>query len=100
MVVFSSSSCFGGGSFTSSSFTIFGGVNCLISILGGSTFGGGGGGGGSGFFSSCFTFSRLTSWMTIGALSSLVFLFAQTLIKKASTHTSIIIPIAIVIRLL
>src|SRR5688572_31370346 len=45
--------------FTSSSFTILGGVNFCISTLGGSCLGGGGGGG-SGFFSSSWSDRKST----------------------------------------
>src|SRR5678816_3948525 len=47
--------------FTSSSFTILGGVNFVISTFGGSCFGGGGGGGSGFFSSSCFNSVRVNS---------------------------------------
>src|SRR3989339_1095658 len=94
-----STSLISSSSFTSSSLTILGGVNLVISTFGGSCFGGGGGGGGSGFFSSCVTFSNDTS-CTINSLLSLPTVLASMLPSTASSRISTVPTNALVIRLL
>src|ERR1044072_6911555 len=71
ILVSSSFSTSGGfsSSFTSSSFTILGGVNLAISTFGGSGGFGGGGGGGSSFFSSCLISASSTSFTSTFAVS-------------------------------
>src|ERR1700712_421552 len=101
--IFASSIFFssGGGSFTSLSGTILGGVNFAISTFGGGGVLGGGGGGGttSGFFST--TFSNCTSCATTILVSFfLPITLAKTDPKKNKNNTDIIEISAVTIRLL
>src|SRR5690606_39109559 len=85
--------------FTSSSLTILGGVNLVISTFGGSCLGGGGGGGSIGFGSSSFIFCSTTS-LTSSLASFLPFrLLARKEAPNAPSATAKVINKAVVILL-